>query len=420
MNSALENRLFISSIIFCICISLTGAIVIYLIEKAFTSVIVVALGLAISLSFVYYFVRFKRIIKPFVIPFLLIINGGFAASWLMVGGINGSNIILGMVVLILGMIIVPTGKRLFVLIFFILLLIVIYLVQLYHPQLIPKFSSETSRWIDSISTAIYASIFIYLIVRFLLDQYTIERKKAEAYAKQLIQLNEDKNRFISILSHDLKSPFNTLLGFSGVLVEDLNKLSKEQIEDIAIDINKSAKTTYSLLEDILVWARAQQGKIPFRPQKLILLSLCSDVVEVHEPNARTKGVKIDCLVRDGINISADSDMLKTIMRNLISNAVKFTNQNGTILINAEKDSVVAIISVSEDGIGMSTENLSKLFNISQVLTTTGTANEKGTGLGLLLCKEFVEKHGGKIWAESVLGKGSKFSFTMPLYKEEIS
>jgi two-component system, sensor histidine kinase and response regulator len=416
-NSSLENRLFLSSIVFGISISLTGAIVIYFIGKTFTSVTFFALGLTLVLSIGYYFVRFKGIIKPFVIPFIVIINGGFAISWLMVGGINGSNIILGMVVLILGLIIVQPASRKYILIVFILLLIGLYLIQFYRPELIPDFTDPTSRWIDSLSTAIYSSFFIFLIVKFLLNQYSIERSKAEENGEKLLQLNDDKDRFISILSHDLKSPFNTLVGFSNVLKEDVRKLSIDQIEEIAVDINKSARTTYNLLEEILVWARAQQGKFPFNPQRVNLLSVCDYVVEIHQPNANSKGIDLKCSVHDGIFITADSDMLKTVLRNLVSNAIKFTNDKGTILINAVRNSEHVIISVSEDGVGIKPDNLSKLFNISQVLSTPGTANESGTGLGLLLCKEFVEKHGGRIWAESEFGKGSKFSFTIPLIEK---
>jgi signal transduction histidine kinase len=331
----------------------------------------------------------------------------------MVGGINGSNIILGIVVLILAIIIVQPGSRKYVLIFFIILLICLYLVQFYRPELIPNFTDPTSRWIDSLSTAVYSSFFIFLIVRFLLNQYSIERDKAEENGEKLLQLNDDKDRFISILSHDLKSPFNTLVGFSNVLKEDVRKLSIDQIEEIANDINKSARTTYNLLEEILIWARAQQGKFPFNPQSVNLLSICDYVVEIHEPNATSKGIDLKCSVPAGLIISADSDMLKTVLRNLVSNAIKFTNTKGTILINAVRNSGHVIISVSEDGVGIRPENLSKLFSISQVLSTPGTANESGTGLGLLLCKEFVERHGGKIWAESEFGKGSKFSFTIP-------
>jgi signal transduction histidine kinase len=246
-----------------------------------------------------------------------------------------------------------------------------------------------------------------------------ERKRAELALKEseriLLQLNTDKDRFISILGHDLKNPFNNLLGLSEVLIEDIRNLDIDEIEDIANNIYKSARTTYNLLEDILMWARTQQGKIPFKPQILSFRDICMNILETLNPNANAKNITINYSATDEINIFADIDMLKTVLRNLVSNAIKFTNKNGAISINAEENSGNVTISISDNGIGIPPDDLTKLFDISQVLTTKGTAKETGTGLGLLLCKEFVEKHGGKIWVESEVGKGSDFKFTLPIY-----
>jgi PAS domain S-box-containing protein len=233
--------------------------------------------------------------------------------------------------------------------------------------------------------------------------------------RKLLQLNTDKDRFISILSHDLKSPFNNLLGLSEVLTEDIRKLDMVEIEDIANNINKSARNTYNLLEDILMWARTQQGKIPFNPQKISFAYLCKNVVEIFDQSADAKNIAINCLTADHISVFADIDMLKTILRNLVSNAIKFTDKNGIININAIENSGNVTISVSDNGTGIKADDLKKLFNISEFITTTGTAEETGTGFGLLLCKEFVEKHGGKIWVESAVGKGSDFKFTFPIF-----
>jgi signal transduction histidine kinase len=236
--------------------------------------------------------------------------------------------------------------------------------------------------------------------------------------KQLLQLNSDKNRFISILAHDLRSPFNGLLGLSEVLIEDVRKLNKDEIEDIANNINKSAKSSFKLLENILSWARAKQGKIPFDPQILNFTNNCEDAVDVLNPIAKAKNITIDFSTGDHINVFADVDMFKAIVRNLVSNAIKFSNNGGAININAETNSENVIISVSDNGIGIAPHNLMKLFEMAEVSTTKGTAEETGTGLGLLLCKEFVEKHGGKIWVESEVGKGSDFKFTLPIYAEQ--
>jgi len=235
--------------------------------------------------------------------------------------------------------------------------------------------------------------------------------------RQLEKLNIAKDRFISILSHDLRSPFNSLLGLSEILIKDVRKIDIDEIEDIANIINKSARNSYNLLEDILLWARTQQGSFPFNPQKLSFTDICKNILEMLNPNAEAKNIAINCLTADQLIVFADIDMFKTVLRNLVSNAIKFTNNGGTININAEQTNSNVTISVSDNGIGIAPDNLTKLFDISQIQTTTGTAEEKGTGLGLLLCKEFVEKHGGKIWVESEVGKGSNFKFTIPTFLE---
>ncbi len=246
-------------------------------------------------------------------------------------------------------------------------------------------------------------------------------RKAELSLKEderiLFQLNNDKDRFISILGHDLKNPFNNLLGLTEVLKEDFHKLNTDEVENIANDINKSARTTYKLLEDILMWARTQQGKIPFKPQQLSLTGICNNILETLTPNAEVKNITIDYSATDHVYVFADIDMLKTVLRNLVSNAIKFTNNDGVINISAERTQSDLTISVSDNGSGISPDKITKLFDVGQVLTTNGTAGETGTGLGLLLCKEFVTKHGGKIWVDSEVGKGSKFKFTLPFSAE---
>ena len=235
---------------------------------------------------------------------------------------------------------------------------------------------------------------------------------------KLIQLNADKDRFISILGHDLKNPFNNILGFSEILTDEIDSLNKDEIKDIAKDIHKSAQITNKLLEDILMWARTQQGKIPFKPHKISFTEICKNIIETLKPNADAKNITIDYSAPMEIIIFADNDMLKTVLRNLVSNAIKFTNNSGVINISAEVNSENVTISVSDNGIGIPSENLAKLFDISEVLSTKGTAGETGTGLGLLLCKEFVEKHGGKIWVESTVGEGCDFKFTLPVFNEQ--
>jgi signal transduction histidine kinase len=198
------------------------------------------------------------------------------------------------------------------------------------------------------------------------------------------------------------------------LTEDIHQLHIDEIEELANQIKTTSRSTFNLLEDILMWARTQRGNIPFNPQLINFRDICMNILESLNPNANEKKLTINYSAPEGTNIFADIDMIKTVLRNLVSNAMKFTNIGGEININAEKNSENVIISISDNGVGIAPYDLTKLFNISEVITTKGTSNEKGTGLGLLLCKEFIEKHGGEIWVKSDVGKGSEFKFTLPV------
>jgi PAS domain S-box-containing protein len=233
--------------------------------------------------------------------------------------------------------------------------------------------------------------------------------------QQLIQLNSDKDLFISILAHDLRSPFQGLFGLSELLSETIHQSDIVETEKIVSQLKEALQDTYRLLEDILMWARTQSGIIPFKPQNLNFPDICKEVLDNCKPTADAKHISINYFSENNLEVLADVDMLKAILRNLIYNAIKFTNINGQIEISAEKNQTNVTITVSDNGIGIEPENLIKLFDISQIQTTNGTEKEKGTGLGLVLCKQFVEKHSGKIWVVSNYGKGTEFKFTMPLF-----
>lgn len=243
-----------------------------------------------------------------------------------------------------------------------------------------------------------------------------QQKIIETKNQELHQLNEDKDRFISILAHDLKSPFNSLLGFLSLLLKNVHKYNSEKIEYQLNIINNSAQNTYYLLDDLLNWIRTQSGKLPFEPQELNLFDITKFVTTSMKINADLKKITLNNWVIKDTKIIADRNMLNTIMRNLVANAIKFTGEYGQININAEYDKDNTLISVSDNGIGMNLDTQAKIWDHSQVFTSEGTSKEKGTGFGLLLCKEFVERHGGKIWVDSELGKGSVFKFTLPFYK----
>jgi len=231
---------------------------------------------------------------------------------------------------------------------------------------------------------------------------------------QLMQINADKDRFIKILAHDLKNPFNSLLGFSDLLIKNLHKYDIQKIEKQIKLINKVSHQTYGLLEQILLWAKSQSGKLTLELQKIEFLIEINDIIKTLENQAAEKCIKIDTFETEKIILTADLIMFKTVMRNLISNAIKFTHLNGQINIYAEKNRTNTIITVSDNGIGIDKNIIPKLWEFSDNYSTAGTNNEKGTGFGLTLCKELIEKQGGQIWVESEVGKGSDFKFTLPL------
>ena len=233
---------------------------------------------------------------------------------------------------------------------------------------------------------------------------------------ELNELNASKDKFFSIIAHDLKNPFNTIIGFSGILKEEIKSGDSSAVEESANLINTSAIQTLRLLENLLDWANSQTWKIMFSPVPIKLRELFNDEYTVLNDMAIVKNIQFLSSIPDNLTIRADRNMIKTILRNLISNAIKFTHKNGKVRVKAIVEDHHVEISVSDTGIGMTNETISKLFRIDADISTKGTENEKGTGLGLFLCKEFVEKHGGKIWVESESGKGSIFKIFLPLYE----
>jgi signal transduction histidine kinase len=226
-------------------------------------------------------------------------------------------------------------------------------------------------------------------------------------------LNASKDKFFSIIAHDLKNPFNAIIGFSEILQDEIKSGDTANMENYISLINSSAVQTYRLLENLLEWANSQRGKMPFDPVAVNVSRLFSEEILVLKEIAISKNITLKSSVPDNLTIMADKNMIRTILRNLISNAIKFSNKNGSVRTSASVADKKVEFSVFDNGIGMTKETIAKLFRLDVNFSTRGTENEKGTGLGLILCKEFVEKHGGKIWVESEPGKGSTFKFIIP-------
>lgn len=244
-----------------------------------------------------------------------------------------------------------------------------------------------------------------------------ERKKAlQALQKKeqtLRASNADKDRFLQILSHDLRTPFNGLLGLSGLLQKNINKYDKSTIKRQVDVILQIAENAYALLNDLLLWSKSQAGKLPFRPETIHLGNALQKAADESRPVAGQKQISITVSAAKETYIHADKTMLTTILRNLISNAIKFTYPEGKITLQAQLKETEAVLSVKDSGIGISPENQKKLWDFTNPFTTEGTQEEQGTGLGLVLCKELTERHGGRMGVDSEEGKGSTFWFTLP-------
>lgn len=230
---------------------------------------------------------------------------------------------------------------------------------------------------------------------------------------ELTEMNASKDKFFSIVAHDLKSPFQGLIGFADILMEDFDEMEAEQTKYFIKEINASTKNVYKLIEQLLDWSRIQLGKMPFEPENFYIVKSIEFIMNLVKANAIKKEITISQSVPDGHLVFADEKMINSVFENLISNAIKFTKRNGNITISSvEKDDKV-FITVKDTGIGIDSEALDKIFRIDSNHTTKGTESESGTGLGLLLCKELVEKNGGTIEVQSKPGVGTSIIFSLP-------
>ena len=240
------------------------------------------------------------------------------------------------------------------------------------------------------------------------QQRRIQRQNA-----QLKELNASKDKFFSIISHDLRNPFSGFLSCIHLLEEGVDAWEPDQITEITALLRTSAEHLSALLENLLTWSRVQQGLIDYHVERCDLHLFAVRNIKLFTPNADHKQISLTHSIPEQTCVSADLNMVDTIMRNLLSNALKFTSSGGTVHLSARRNQQHVEVSVSDTGIGIAAQHLSKLFRIDAKYKRPGTAQEKGTGLGLILCREFVEHHGGRMWVESDVKKGSTFKFTLP-------
>jgi PAS domain S-box-containing protein len=253
----------------------------------------------------------------------------------------------------------------------------------------------------------------YLAVKEDITEKKAAQQKLQAYAEQLKESNSSKDKFFSILAHDLKSPFHSLLGYTDILANEYETLNDTERRKFIGILRNSTKNVYDLVENLLQWSRLQTGRLEFSPEKLGIFRQIEYAVDILRATALKKNISIRVAMNEEIYVNADKNMIRSVLQNLISNALKFTGLNGIIDISAKRRDHVVEVTISDNGIGMSAADIEKLFRIEVAFTRKGTAQEVGTGLGLILCKELITMHNGEIRVESKPENGSTFRFTLP-------
>lgn len=297
--------------------------------------------------------------------------------------------------------------------------------------MLPLFQSETnaqmSIQVNALSAVAFGAIFsMYMwkvnVLRYRQDatiksqneKLEKQNKKLQQLTNELRDINDSKDRFFSILAHDLRSPVHGFLGLTEVIADDLDSLSDKQIIELASTMKSSATNLSRLLNNLLEWSQIQQGNIVYNPRKLHVAELVNNTIPIFMVQIHDKSITINTLIDSDLTLYADRHMIEVIVRNLISNAIKFTPQGGFIQVSADRDLHGEIsLSVTDNGVGMNETVLASLFNISSSINRRGTKGELSTGIGLILCQEFAQKHHGRIKVESTEGKGSTFTLKLP-------
>jgi len=238
-------------------------------------------------------------------------------------------------------------------------------------------------------------------------------EKLRASEQQLRYMVQTRDKLFSIIAHDLKNPFNALVGLTELLAIRSGEMEKEEVKEYSNLIHHSANKVLTLLENLLHWARSQTGKLSVKPQLYKLNDIANECIEFAALNANSKEVTLTQNINHNIFVFADRDTLATVIRNLLSNAIKFTPKGGNVGIEAHEETDKTIIRISDTGVGIAPENLDKLFKIDKNVSTEGTEKESGTGLGLIICKEFIERNAGTITVSSQQGEGTTFTITLP-------
>lgn len=362
--------------------------------------------------FLYYYGRYKNIYYNFL--FVITTLAVLSSAWINSEGIKGSVPLLYIVLIAIFVTISNNKSSILYLLLTIIDVILLLLLEYYFEELFVKYPDEKTRQMDIYFTLAAVFFLIFFFISYYKKNYDKENTIIQKQKAELQKLNSTKDKFFSIIAHDLKSPLGSMLSLVKILLENHREYDDEKRGHYIQLINNSTSNIYDLLDNLLTWARSQSGKIEFMPQKIPLHDFIDDALLLHEQIASERKIKLVNNVETYLYVKADKNLVNTILRNLIANGIKYTPEEGNIIIAAkESDAKLVEISVKDTGIGIHEDRVKELFNVGETKSTPGLNKEKGTGIGLVICKEFVEKHGGTIWVESKVNEGTVFRFTLP-------
>ena len=386
----------------------------------------ISLLMLILLSYAYYLSRVQHKLRTSIVMFGLLSNLMLAAVYFFNSGSLGPCLLLFALLIYLTIAIVPKEQYKIWIPFNIIVVLILFAMEYLHPEwIIDTYDNIENRFIDYTSAYIVVVILIYYSVKYVRHHYDYEKKSAEDRAiaiekqnlqildqnSQLARLNIEKNKLFSIVAHDLRTPLGSIQGYLELLSEvSLEEAEKQRIEKELLDITMN---TSDMLSNLLSWSKAQMDGVTVRPVVFNLYEVLHKTLENEKTIALNKGIRFDYHIDKTIQLKADIDMMQLIVRNLVSNATKFTNVGGQIRVSTELNGDHCKLTIKDTGTGISYDQQDMVFSL-EAKSTFGTRNEKGVGLGLLLCKEFTELQGGTIDFESIPGEGAAFYILMPL------
>jgi signal transduction histidine kinase len=406
---SLEHRLFNNLCAFSVVACLVTFVANALVGIAWQMHIVVFLLLCFF-SYLYYLSRFRKRYKSLVIPYQIIAVISLSAMWFLNGGIMGPIGYFYFIAIV--------GAILFIKPFHIAIILmlgnftILVFIDYFFPYLSIPYADRLSHYLDICVGVCTVALLISIGIQKLKTNYDLEHQKVEQQKQQLSQLNEIQSKLISIISHDVRSPLNSVKGTLRLLKSEA--LSKEEIAMLSERLSQEVDSTINLVNNLLYWSQNQLHDLQANPEKFDIRATIDENISLVSPQAQKKNVRIEYPEIQTVEVFADKEMIKTVLRNLLTNAIKFSYKNNDIHIKQYIKGKEVVIEVCDTGVGIPQAVKEQLFHLSRY-TTLGTSNEKGNGIGLMLCKDFVEKNGGKIWVESEEGKGSRFFFTVPIY-----